>query len=148
MPTSDRFKSLPREKVSEILSRAVEITLGEIDGRPCFNVLRETLGRIGDLHDGVLTQEVHVLHKKGSYFLIHWKQMEQLDGLDTLLDDWDLVRLEKIVSMVSEYGLAFPVDRERIDSVKLDAERNVFVHVVRREDVDSGSISLERKYPL
>lgn len=77
-----------------------------------FAKLRETLTRIGlrsrdDLGRNVLNQTAHILHKKGRYYIVHFKQMFQLDGKQdrTHYTIQDKVRIDKIVNMLHNWNL-------------------------------------------
>ena len=59
----------------------VEITLNEKDD---FLKVRETLTRIGvsSRKDNKLFQSCHILHKRGRYSIMHFKELFILDGLE------------------------------------------------------------------
>lgn len=71
------------------ISDLVEIKLKEEDD---FLKVRETLTRIGvaSKKDRVLYQSCHILHKKGLYYLVHFKELFALDGKETDLSENDL----------------------------------------------------------
>ena len=78
--------------------------------RESFLKVRETLTRVGRLiEDNTVLQECFVLHKKGSYAVLHASELRMMDGIDTepttddialrntvayLLDSWGLIELE------------------------------------------------------
>ena len=66
----------------------LEIKLNDADD---FLKVRETLSRIGvaSRKDKVLYQSCHILHKKGRYFITHFKELFALDGKDADFDDSD-----------------------------------------------------------
>ena len=85
----------------------LEVTLNEADD---FLKVRETLSRIGvaSRKERKLYQSCHILHKQGSYFIVHFKELFALDGKPTnisindlerrntiagLLEDWDLIKI-------------------------------------------------------
>ena len=57
----------------------VEVTLKEKDD---FLKVRETLTRIGvaSKKDKTLYQSCHILHKQGKYYIVHFKELFELDG--------------------------------------------------------------------
>ena len=57
----------------------VEISLKEPDD---FLKVRETLTRIGvaSRKEKKLYQSCHILHKKGQYYIVHFKELFALDG--------------------------------------------------------------------
>lgn len=90
----------------------VEITLPDADS---FLKVRETLTRIGVAakKENVLYQSVHILHKKGKYAILHFKELFQLDGKPTDITDNDLARRNTIANLLDEWGLVKLVDPEK-----------------------------------
>lgn len=88
-------------------------TLFEVEplNKDQFLKVRETLTRIGiaSRHDGAQTlwQTCHVLHKKGHYYICHFKQLFLLDGRTRVTDftEEDEDRLEHVVALLEEWGL-------------------------------------------
>lgn len=72
-----------------------------------FLKIRETLSRIGIAKNDekVLYQSCHILHKAGKYFIVHFKEMLQLDGLSVNMSDEDYERRNNIAKMLENYGL-------------------------------------------
>ncbi|OUU18153.1 MAG: translation repressor protein [Candidatus Endolissoclinum sp. TMED37] len=72
-----------------------------------FLKIRETLTRIGvsSRKDKILYQSCHILHKKGRYFITHFKELFALDGKDADLDDTDLQRRNTIAKLLSDWSL-------------------------------------------
>ena len=96
----------------EILDMMIEIEPLE---REKFLLVRETLTRIGvpgRVRDGkkVLNQSVHVFHKRGVYFLAHFKHLFLLDGRfeKTEISDDDVDRLFLVAKLLKEWGLVTP----------------------------------------
>ena len=44
-----------------------------------------------------LFQSCHILHKKGKYYIVHFKELFKLDGKQTNFDESDLGRRNTIV---------------------------------------------------
>ena len=67
----------------------VEVTLNEPDD---FLKVRETLSRIGvaSRKERKLYQSCHLLHKKGKYYVVHFKELFALDGKKSSLTDNDI----------------------------------------------------------
>jgi hypothetical protein len=80
-----------------------------------FLKVRETLMRIGvaSRKDKRLYQSCHILHKKGKYYIVHFKELFALDGKPTDFDDSDLGRRNTISNLLSEWGLIEIVIPER-----------------------------------
>ena len=82
----------------------LEIILAEPDD---FLKIRETLSRIGvaSRKDQILYQSCHILHKRGQYFITHFKELFALDGKLANIDDEDLMRRNIIAKLLSDWGL-------------------------------------------
>ena len=89
----------------------VEITLKTKED---FLKVKETLTRIGisSRTDKKLWQSCHILHKRGKYAIMHFKEMFVLDGLSSDISDEDLGRRNVIVKLLVEWGLINAVDEE------------------------------------
>ena len=89
----------------------VEITLKTKED---FLKVKETLTRIGisSRTDKKLWQSCHILHKRGKYAIMHFKEMFIMDGLSSDISDEDLGRRNVIVKLLVEWGLIVPVDEE------------------------------------
>lgn len=73
-----------------------------------FLKIRETLTRIGiaSKKDKKLFQSCHILHKRGRYFIIHFKELFALDGKAYNMTEEDIGRRNTIAALISEWGLA------------------------------------------
>lgn len=94
----------------------VEVTLGQPDD---FLKVRETLTRIGvaSRKEKKLYQSCHILHKQGRYYIVHFKELFALDGKNTNLSLNDLQRRNRILQLLSDWGLVSVVDYEKITDV-------------------------------
>lgn len=94
------------------ISELVEVTLHEPDD---FLKVRETLSRIGvaSKKENVLYQSCHILHKRGKYYLVHFKQMFLLDGKSSDFSDEDRARLNTICNLLQEWKLVKLVNDEQ-----------------------------------
>jgi hypothetical protein len=75
--------------------------------KDAFHVVRETLTRIGiaSRKTKTLYQTAHILHKRGQYAILHFKELFKLDGKPTNITDEDLHRRNLIASLLNEWGL-------------------------------------------
>ena len=82
----------------------VEVTLNEKDD---FLKVRETLTRIGvaSKKDKTLFQSCHILHKRGQYYVVHFKELFALDGKPSNISDNDIQRRNAIAKLLEEWGL-------------------------------------------
>lgn len=76
-----------------------------------FLKVRETLTRIGIKANSKpdqkqkLTQTVHILHKRGKYALMHFKELFMIDGKKSDISDDDYRRRNRIAELLEEWGL-------------------------------------------
>lgn len=101
-------------------SDLLEVTLQKPDD---FLKVRETLTRIGvsSRTEKKLWQSCHILHKKGKYYIVHFKEMFALDELPTSINSEDTGRRNTIACLLEEWGLLKIVDKAKItDKVPLN----------------------------
>lgn len=93
----------------------VEVTLNENDD---FLKVRETLTRIGvaSKKDQTLFQSCHILHKRGQYYIVHFKELFALDGKPTDITENDLSRRNAIVKLLADWGLVTVVRKQQIEN--------------------------------
>jgi hypothetical protein len=93
----------------------VEVTLGEKDD---FLKVRETLTRIGvaSKKDQILFQSCHILHKRGQYYIVHFKELFALDGKPTDISENDLSRRNAIIKLLEDWGLVKVVRKSQIET--------------------------------
>lgn len=91
----------------------VEVQLQKPDD---FLKVKETLTRIGvaSKQDNVLYQSCHILHKRGQYYIVHFKEMFKLDGKPSSLDNTDLARRNTICDLLQQWGLLKIINPEAI----------------------------------
>jgi hypothetical protein len=99
------------------VNELVEITLPDEDA---FLKIRETLTRIGlaSKRDNTLYQSCHILHKRGAYFIVHFKEMFALDGKTTTFDVDDVGRRNAIIDLLIQWNLCSVVHPEKIKEPK------------------------------
>ena len=93
----------------------VEVSLVNEDD---FLKVRETLTRIGvaSRKEKKLYQSCHILHKKGKYYIVHFKELFALDGKSTDFDDNDLGRRNTIAKLLAEWGLVDIVSKDQAEN--------------------------------
>lgn len=81
-----------------------------------FHVIRETLTRIGiaSKKTKTLYQSTHVLHKRGQYSILHFKELFLLDGKSADLTEEDVARRNVIVNLLEEWKLLTVIDKEKM----------------------------------
>jgi hypothetical protein len=92
----------------------VEVTL---DNQDDFLKVRETLTRIGvaSKKDQTLYQSCHILHKRGQYYVVHFKELFALDGKPTDISENDLSRRNAIANLLEDWGLVKLVNKKQTE---------------------------------
>ena len=90
----------------------LEISFKENDD---FLKIRETLTRIGvaSRKEQTLYQSCHILHKRGKYYLVHFKELFALDGKESSITENDLARRNAIARLLEEWDLLSILDEEQ-----------------------------------
>ena len=129
-------------KTSIDVADLVEIKLLKEDN---FLKIKETLTRIGVASTAKkeLYQSCHILHKKGRYFLVHFKELFGLDGKSFDFSEEDKARRNTIANLLSEWKLAEIVDKEKTkDPVAPLSKIKVLAYK------DKGEWNLVQKYSI
>ena len=105
------------DELDQITKDLVEITFPHKDD---FLKIRETLSRIGvaSRKEQELFQSCHILHKRGKYYIVHFKELFQLDGKPTNIDESDIGRRNTIVSLLEQWKLLSIIDKTKVESPK------------------------------
>ena len=96
----------------------LEVRLDEPDD---FLKIRETLSRIGvssrkgDTKN--LYQSCHILHKRGKYYIVHFKELFLLDRKESNLTHEDIQRRNRIALFLEDWGLLTVCDRDFLEDV-------------------------------
>tara|TARA_B100000900_G_C20382847_1_gene635301 strand:+ start:84 stop:521 length:438 start_codon:yes stop_codon:yes gene_type:complete len=119
----------------------IEVLLNEPDD---FLKVRETLTRIGvaSRKEKKLYQSCHILHKQGKYYIVHFKELFALDGKHANLSINDVQRRNRIVRLLSDWGLISIVDEDTV----LDIAPLNQIKVLSYKD--KGEWILEQKYNI
>jgi hypothetical protein len=102
------------KEVEELVSKLVEIILPDPES---FLKVKETLTRIGvaSKKENRLWQSCHILHKKGKYYIVHFKELFMLDGKESNFTDSDKGRRNTIANLLEEWGLVKIVNKSLSD---------------------------------
>ena len=92
----------------------VEITLKDPSD---FLKVKETLTRIGfaSKKENILYQSCHILHKRGRYAIVHFKELFLLDGKKTDITENDIGRRNTIARLLNDWGLVVIVESKKIE---------------------------------
>ena len=121
--------------------KMVEVFLSEPDD---FLKVRETLTRIGvaSRKEKKLYQSCHILHKQGKYYIVHFKELFALDGKKANLSINDVQRRNRIIQLLSDWGL---ITLKNVEQVVEIAPLNQ-IKVISYKD--KGNWILETKYNI
>ena len=117
----------------------LEVSLKEPDD---FLKIRETLTRIGvaSRKDKKLYQSCHILHKKGKYYIVHFKELFALDGKPANITKNDVERRNRITKLLFDWGLVElatqPTEIAPLNQIKVLSYK------------DKGDWTLESKYNI
>ena len=94
----------------------IEVTLNEPDD---FLKVRETLTRIGvaSRKERKIYQSCHILHKQGRYFIVHFKELFALDGKHANLTVNDVQRRNRIIQLLTDWGLVSIINPDSVTDV-------------------------------
>jgi len=97
-----------------LLQSFIEVSLKKEDD---FLKVKETLTRIGvsSRKDKILFQSCHILHKKGRYYIVHFKELFMLDAKPSNFDENDIARRNAIALLLEEWDLLKILNRSIID---------------------------------
>ena len=93
--------------------KMIEITLAQPDD---FLKIKETLTRIGisSRKTKMLYQTAHILHKRGKYYIVHFKELFLLDHKKSDITLEDVARRNRIIALLLDWGLCNVVNPELI----------------------------------
>ena len=121
--------------------KMVEVLLSEPDD---FLKVRETLTRIGvaSRKEKKLYQSCHILHKQGKYYIVHFKELFALDGKRANLSINDVQRRNRIIQLLSDWGLITILKPDVVTDI---APLNQIKVIAYKE---KGDWDLETKYNI
>ena len=102
------------ENLETQIENLVEIRLFEDED---FLKIKETLTRIGvsSRKDKKLYQSCHILHKRGKYYIVHFKELFALDGLSTNIEENDIARRNTITNLLEDWELLEIVNPDKTE---------------------------------
>jgi hypothetical protein len=108
----------------------------EVDLKEHFSIVRESLDRIGiaSKEKKILNPSCYLLHKRGKYYIIHFKNLLTMDGKETNYSEEDDIRQASIARLLEDWGLVEIVEDDDLP------EDNVFVFVLPFREKDKWQI--------
>jgi len=104
------------ERITIDVSELLEVQLKDEES---FLKIKETLTRIGvsSKKEKKLYQSCHILHKRGKYYIVHFKELFLLDGLSSDIEENDLGRRNTIAKLLEEWNLLTVIDKDKMNSI-------------------------------
>lgn len=126
----------------KIVKDFVEI---EFDNDNDFLKIKETLQRIGmaSYKNGILYQSCHILHKKGRYYIVHFKEMFKLDGRPSSMTKQDYGIRNTISALLEDWGLLTIINHETLGENFCNVKK---IKIIPYKDKDKWI--LRQKYNL
>lgn len=114
-----------------------------------FQIVVETLTRIGTIskRNNSLYQTCFILHKRGSYYICHFKELQSLDGIETELSPDDIRHRNEVVSLLEKWGLCHAVDRDQRET-QLETEPDGLSNVKTIRFQDKSNWNLVPLYQI
>ena len=109
-----------------------------------FLKVRETLTRIGvaSRKEKKIYQSCHILHKQGRYYIVHFKELFALDGKHANLTQNDVQRRNRIIQLLSDWGLITIMNVSKITDIAPLNQIKVLAYKEKHEWI------LETKYNI
>lgn len=125
-----------------ILDTLLEVSIAEEED---FLKIKETLTRIGvaSKKEKKLYQSCHILHKRGKYYIVHFKELFLLDGKQSDFSEEDKARRNSIANLLEEWKLVVIVDKDKYQEPKAPMSQiKILPHKEKSEWI------LETKYSI
>jgi hypothetical protein len=92
----------------------IEVVLNNDDD---FLKIMETLERIGvaSYKNKTLYQSCHILHKRGKFYIVHFKELFKLDGKPSSMTKEDVSRRNTIADLLEEWELLTIVNKDLLE---------------------------------
>ncbi len=112
-----------------------------------FLKVKETLTRIGVASsiDQTLFQSCHILHKRGRYAIVHFKEMFSLDGRESTMSEEDEGRRNTIAKLLEDWGL-LDIEQEDWERVEKNSAPMRGIKIIPFRD--KSNWKLVEKYPV
>jgi hypothetical protein len=134
---------MTQEEIQWTEESMVQVTLKEPDD---FLKVRETLTRIGvaSRREKKIYQSCHILHKKGKYYIVHFKELFALDGKRANLSLNDVQRRNRIIQLLVDWELV-AIDSSGQEKIADAAPLNQIKVIAFK---DKNNWTLESKYNI
>ena len=92
------------------------------DDEDSFLKIKETLTRIGiaSRKEKTLYPSCYILHKRGEYAILHFKELFALDGKTSDISENDIARRNTIALLLQDWELLKIIDKKQIEENVVD----------------------------
>lgn len=124
--TNETYYEIDLLSRDELVSTFVEIEAIDSD---TFLKVKESLTRVGIANrtKKELHQSMHILHKKGHYYLVHFLELYGMDARPTEIFKDDYLRRNHIAKLLETWGLIKIINKDIMFAVVEDKPINVYV---------------------
>lgn len=135
--------NLNEMSMEDIIKTFVEV---EVKSSDEFLKLRETLTRMGVMNQNkdTLFQSCHILHKRGKYYIVHFKELFALDGRKVDMSNEDYARRNTIAQTLEKWSMCRIISTDNAASPILGGRDALTIIPFK----DKNSISLRSKYMI
>lgn len=91
----------------------------ELSNPEAFLLVKETLSRMGVTSNKTKTlyQSAHILHKRNEYYIVHFKEMFEIDLKSTTISEEDYGRRNLIAKLLQDWGMIKVLEVEKLKSL-------------------------------
>jgi len=116
-----------------------------LEDEDSFLKIKETLTRIGisSKKDKILYPSCYILHKRGEYAIMHFKELFSLDGKYSDISENDLARRNTIALLLEDWELLKVDNKEVVEQNTVDMNQ---IKILSYKDKDNWVIS--HKYSI
>lgn len=141
--TNEIFYEIDLISRDELITTFIEIQSVTTDE---FLKIKETLTRIGIANrtKKELYASCHLLHKKGKYYITHFKELFGIDAEQTEMLEDDYIRRNHIAKLLESWGLIKILNYDTMYCVVADSPINVYVLPYK----DKVNWTLKSKYTI
>ena len=118
--------------MSENFNYGVEVTLPNPDS---FAIIVESLTRIGikSKKSNTLYQSCSLLHRRGKYYIMHYKEFFKVDGKHAEIDEEDLRRRNEVTKLLAKWGLCVIVNKDDVALASPETPIDIIPFKVKKE---------------
>jgi hypothetical protein len=142
----DGNKNDYEDHVEKLLKSFIEVQLDKNKETENFLKIKETLTRIGIASrkdPPTLWQSCYILHKKGKYYIVHFKELFLLDGKTAEFSEDDKGRRNTIANLLEEWDLL-----KIINPSICETPRTPLSHIKIISFKEKSNWNLETKYSI